>query len=166
MNAIYRMAKITILASAGRSAQAGLSNVKGTARIVPPVPTIDSIRLVSSSLASHFTIPDSVWASRGLTRQEVTLSCRQLVFTEDRVAFRYRRMNCQESLDIDLDLIYLKRHNKTLRFIHFGIFGDRKKPCFAPIEAQNTGHWSSMSFFSKLFLDYSPRGLTYNSDAP
>ncbi len=165
MDIIYQQAEITIIAAAGSGATAGLPGVNGTRRRTPSAATIENIRIMSSSPHPHHTIPATTWGSRGWTMQEAILSRRRLVFTEDQVYFECRAMNCQESLKIHLDMIHSKRRDKTLKFVHSGVFGGSETTCFAPVDAQNTDHWSNMSHYLEYVQEYSTRNLTNDDDA-
>ncbi|KAI1877663.1 hypothetical protein JX265_003671 [Neoarthrinium moseri] len=87
MDVIYHLARFTIIAAAGKSAEHGLPGVSRKLRVwkaeVGPSPSHISVRMGSP----HHEITKSVWSTRGWTYQEGMLSRRCIIFTESQVTF-------------------------------------------------------------------------------
>ena len=91
MDLIYGLASVTIIATSGISAEAGLPGVKqGSRRIVQEPFTVKGIQLIETldpngngEVGSY--VGESVWNERGWTFQERLLSRRALVFTDEQV---------------------------------------------------------------------------------
>jgi hypothetical protein len=95
MDRICNNASITIVASSGDDANAGLSPFRTRRQISISTASISAYKFVSlpSPEIAYKSIATSKWASRGWTFQEYSLSNRVLIFNGDYIYFR-----CQETL--------------------------------------------------------------------
>ena len=94
MSEIYANAVVTIVASIGKDADAGLPRVNHEPQVgVSTINTTDQ-----SKSDSWIEVHDSVWASRAWTYQETILSKRLLFVLEDRMYFSCEHLLFQEGL--------------------------------------------------------------------
>jgi hypothetical protein len=91
MDAIYRGAYLTIVAADGKDADAGLTRLRGHAKYPErPICIVNRQRCLSllpEPPKYEDTLPKTVWSTRGWTYQEMMLSAKSFVFTEDEVSF-------------------------------------------------------------------------------
>ncbi|OJZ81534.1 hypothetical protein ASPFODRAFT_37333 [Aspergillus luchuensis CBS 106.47] len=87
MGDIYAQSYVTIIALAGSNAEHGLPGVNKVKRPVPWVGTAQGICLVTTPPNYQDCLRDSIWATRGWTFQEATLSTRRLLFSDTRVFY-------------------------------------------------------------------------------
>ena len=97
MDLIYGSASVTIIASSGISAEAGLPGVKQDSRrrvqepfVVKGIQLIETLDPNGNGEAGSY-VGESVWNERGWTFQERLLSRRALVFTDEQVYWECRK---------------------------------------------------------------------------
>jgi hypothetical protein len=99
MGAVYRGAKLTIIAAAGDSPHSGLPGINGTPRRQQYSHTVGTSgqQIIGLEVPKQ-DIEDSVWNTRGWTFQELVLSRRRLVFTRSQMYFQCNNMHRLENL--------------------------------------------------------------------
>lgn len=107
MGQIYRHAELTIVAAAGKDAEAGLSGVnrvrkvsQHSVKVKASTPNLPGLHLLSAPdirplWGTHY-LHNSEWTTRGWTLQEKTISRRTLIFTETQVYWSCREANWAE----------------------------------------------------------------------
>ena len=96
MDFIYGSASVTIIATSGISAEAGLPGVKRGSRTISQEPfAVNGIQLIETldpngTGDAESYVGESVWNERGWTFQERLLSRRALVFTDEQVYWECR----------------------------------------------------------------------------
>ncbi|KAL8909783.1 MAG: hypothetical protein Q9171_004902 [Xanthocarpia ochracea] len=99
MDSIYTNAEFVLVAAAGGDANAGLPGIGNTPRrISQRIEQIDEIEFMTAQAAVQEVLERSVWKSRGWTFQEVILSRRALVFTENLVYWSCQRNTRREDM--------------------------------------------------------------------
>lgn len=93
MDSIYINAELVIVAAAGGDANAGLPGMASTPRrISQSIERIEGIEFMTAQASVQQVLNRSMWNSRGWTFQELMLSRRALVFTENQIYW-----GCQEN---------------------------------------------------------------------
>ncbi|KAF2810897.1 HET-domain-containing protein, partial [Mytilinidion resinicola] len=91
MNEIYKGAHLTIIAGAGQDSWAGLPGVREGSRVKRQhLATVEGMILGNKKISAKSHLLSSTWKTRGWTLQEMVLSKRVLIFTEDEVVFDCR----------------------------------------------------------------------------
>jgi hypothetical protein len=122
MDLIYYLAEITIIASHGTNANAGLPGVNDTARQWQPSVNLGDLSLLSTMQHPRCTIQQSVWHTRAWTLQEGVVSRRRLVFTNEQLYYECTGMNYRESIIYDLKLTHLSDKSRARACIRQGFF--------------------------------------------
>lgn len=160
MDAIYRNADMTIIAAAGKDAEAGLPGVGDTPRVPQPVLHTNGLTLLSTMTNPRHIISNSFWNRRGWTFQEAILSPRRLVFTEEQLYFECEVMSCHESMEYDLDLLHEPDKQKTYQLERRGIFSGSPE-----IGADGDHLGLQTERICTLRTQYTRRQLSYDSDS-
>jgi hypothetical protein len=164
MDFVYRSAEITIVAAAGEDEKTGLPGVGTRMRKPQLIAQIGNVKIISSMSHPFHAITNSRWWTRGWTYQEAVLSRRCLVFTEDQVYFECYAMNCFESIQNDLDLTHAKNKNKSLQFMHSGIFSGKRKQAFAAVDLEKSAVGNLVRYLEHVH-QYSSKNLSFEEDA-
>lgn len=86
MDSIYANAELVVVAAAGGNADIGLPGIGRTERLISQrTEEIGGMHFITAQPSVERVLKKSVWNSRGWTFQEITLSRRVLVFTENLV---------------------------------------------------------------------------------
>jgi hypothetical protein len=94
MGRVYAGADLTIAGAAGSDANAGLPGVRPDSRSTKQhLAEINGLQLISTRRPYSLSMKRSTWNNRGWVFQEVNLSHRLLVFTEDQMFF-----HCQSAI--------------------------------------------------------------------
>lgn len=104
MGVIYRNAELTLIAAAGTDENYGLPGVRtreASRQLITKAMNMVAIWAKNPRDATD----QSHWSTRGWTFQEMFLSRRRLVFTDDEIYFECRAMRCFESLDYPIDAV-------------------------------------------------------------
>lgn len=149
MHLIYRLAEITIIASAGLGPDHGLPGVGDTARIFSPQVVLDDVKVFRG--LSNDIDPDSEWQTRGWTLQEACLSRRRITFTDSRFVCECAHSISRESIRSEIQ----KRTPGRL-------FGEIHSCDFL---YQSRDARSNLETFINLAMEYNKRDLTHDSDA-
>jgi Heterokaryon incompatibility protein (HET) len=165
MDVVYKRAETTIIAAAGDDENCGLPGIGTKPRRRQLAAKVGNIRVISSLAHPHHTIASSKWSTRRWTYQEVVLSRRRLVFTEDQTYFECNAMNCYESVQGILDVLHTKNKSKYLRILHSGIFSGKMKHCFNPMDAENLSRLASLQVNFDHIQQFSKRDLTFEHDS-
>jgi hypothetical protein len=164
MDAIYEAASVTIVASAGIDANAGLPGVGDTPRKRQNVISLGDMSLMSTMSSPHESIRRSKYHQRGWTLQESTLSRRIVAFTEDQVYYECNQLHCQETMPLNLDL---QRASRDIRSMQkpgvFSLLGD---PDPSPLSMKATDKLEeNLKNLLRLLQDFSRRELTKDDDS-
>ncbi|KAF2232039.1 HET-domain-containing protein, partial [Viridothelium virens] len=101
MDSIYGGADLTVITACGQDCHYGLPGINATSRTSQSTVKIGRITIFTSTLHPHRRIHSSKWAERGWTLQEIVLSTRRVVFTDDQFYFECNTMHCSESIAPD-----------------------------------------------------------------
>lgn len=110
MHRIYLCAEVTLVAVAGEGLDYGLLGVSKRRRVRQIEVLIRSTLLLQTGNDSSETLESSKWHTRAWTFQEVVLSRRRLIFTDDQLYFEGNRMGCRKSTEEPLLDIYDDDH--------------------------------------------------------
>jgi hypothetical protein len=99
MDIIYANAFLTIVAATGDSSDYGLPGVGSNIRHPEQLAKVQDKYLTIVRPDPRAAVERSTWMTRGWTYQEVVLSTRRLVFTDEQVSFECDSMRCCESVD-------------------------------------------------------------------
>ena len=163
MDLVYQAADLTIIAAAGKDADAGLPGVLDTPRNQQPVVEIGDFVIINSMPHPHDTIAKSKWSTRAWTLQEAVLSRRRLAFTPDQTYFECDAMNCCESLLEDRLLLHSKFKDRAKWYCHSGIFSRRSESPFRSLRTSDS--YSNPSLLITLIEQYTARDLSYDQDS-
>lgn len=104
MGSIYRQALLTIVATEGEGANAGLSRLRCSGRIPECPVSLDTARGTVSLLPSRWPLEEVLdstnWSTRGWTMQERLLSKTCVFFTTDEVLFTSGNFEAREAYEI------------------------------------------------------------------
>lgn len=101
-NIYMSSAVLTIVATAGHDANAGLPGVRPRSRIANQYSEqIQGMRLVNELPSISETVDQSLWITRAWTYQERELSTRTLIFSKKQAYFRCNQKSCKEDCDHD-----------------------------------------------------------------
>jgi hypothetical protein len=173
MDQVYMGSQLTIIAAAGDGENCGLPGVGTTRRTPQPMASFGNITVLSRMPHPHHTIKLAKHSTRGWTLQESILSPRRLVFTDEQVYYECNGMNCFESLHIPLDRVHAKAKDKSLAFVHAGLFTGRDEGLCDPILGLAFGTFDDVnkdwSYQFKKYLilatNYTIRDLSHDSDS-
>jgi hypothetical protein len=98
MDLVYSCAEATIIVAAGTDPTYRIPGVGSRFCRSRPSATVGKYLLFSTLPDPLVPILASRWATRGWTYQEIILSPRRLIFTDDQVHFECCRMSCQETV--------------------------------------------------------------------
>jgi hypothetical protein len=162
MHLIYASAEITIIASDGANAEAGLPGVGSTSRNPQAAIDVDSITLISHMVSPRARISKSIWATRGWTLQEAVLSRRRLVFTAEQMYFECGVMNVSEDMWVHLDSAHTENKDEAREGIHAGIFSGHQDIYTTKRTGSTSDH---LAKYRTLVKDYTARSLGYDEDS-
>lgn len=145
MDRIYQEAALTIIAAAGRDANAGLPGVSGPRDVRQRVLKIDGVRLANVVTSLDTSIASSFWQSRGWTFQESLLSARKVIFTPDQTYYHCQHGECSEDT-------YSRLH-KSLELA----------PSAIPIRL-NVDNQSNWTIYRNIIAEYCKRYLSFETD--
>jgi hypothetical protein len=152
MDAIYRSARLTVVAASGQDPYHGLPGINGTA-------CREQIRHgVGAGLKAlrnlNTDVGDTVWSSRAWTYQELELSRRLLIFTEDQMYF-------QCSVTTGIPSLHTPRtvHSPLVSTIHYGTRNLRTN-----LELRGARHEQSVSALLGRLTSYFPKHISHSED--
>ncbi|KAF2472799.1 HET-domain-containing protein [Lindgomyces ingoldianus] len=148
MDRIYRNAALTIVAAAGRDANAGLPGISSLRDVRQRIVDINGLRLANLLPYLSNAVVASVWETRGWTFQESALSLRKLMFTPAQVYYHCQHGDCSEDVHGDL--------HSSLRLAP----GGSSIPMRLNID--NVSNWT---IYRNIVAKYCTRELSYESDA-
>lgn len=153
MDQIYAKACLTIIAASGDNAQAGLPGVhprtQEKRQRICQLPGCDIATLICDGFPVS-SIANSTWASRAWTMQEMLLSRRCLIFTEDQVYWVCREFTYLEEIALE---------DTAASLLHLLPWPISARPPTEPIP-----HCEYYSIYLDLVRSYQKRQLTYNAD--
>jgi heterokaryon incompatibility protein (HET) len=143
MHQIYRSARLTIIAAAGKDPNHGLPGIGKTERTQQRLTAkVGMYNLTSTAINPRTIVQESKWYSRAWTFQEAIFSRRVLIFTDQEACFECSTVTRWETLEVAQ--IYTK-----LPRIFFNL---------APYRPYNPR-------IDNLIAEYSMRDLTFDADA-
>lgn len=151
MDQVYKHAEVTLISAAGLPSR-GLPGVANTTRASQHYVDIGSYRLLSILTSPRNAIMGSSWATRGWTMQEAVLSNRRLFFTDKQMYFE-----CVHG-SLECESLFKPVGQDQLRAQRFQV-NARTGALYNWIKTYDVSNfWRAVHF-------YSPRELTYQSDA-
>ena len=150
MNSIYECAYLTIIAAAGKDAEAGLPGVRPNSRdVIQHLESVDGMRLGVAMPTLAQQIAESTWSSRAWTYQEGIMCQRYLIFTAQQVYWECRQAAFCEAIEEPVEA-----------------FADMNElPSFALVLGSSFMERAQFGeTYCKLVGGYSARQLTYESD--
>jgi hypothetical protein len=154
MDRIYSSAVFTIVAAAGKDANAGLPGVQERSRIPFQVTEKVGSYVLRTALLNeprNGIIDSAPWNRRGWTYQERLLSCRCLIFTYHQVYFQCRLGTWSE----DTNRIRMDVESTT---------GTRLASWLRPQKLARIRKFSLVDPFEDFIADYTYRRFSYHSD--
>ena len=124
MDSIYTNAELLIVAAAGDGANAGLPGIGDTPRpISQRIEKIHGIEFMTAQASVQQVLDRSVWNSRGWTFQEVMLSRRALVFTDNLVYWSCQQNTWREDMGSKSSVAGLQLNETNTLWPHLFLFG-------------------------------------------
>ncbi|KAJ3496551.1 hypothetical protein NLJ89_g10469 [Agrocybe chaxingu] len=152
MDIVYQSAVLTIVAAAGKDANAGLPGARPWSRqSTQVIAKVQDMTLSNVQRPFHWGMPESAWSSRGWTFQEKVLSTRRLVFTDSQTYFECPGATWCE--DMAQEPFNAETHK---------IHQDGDMSTFPSTDAASQ---SPFGRYGKLVEEYSMRNLSFEKDA-
>jgi hypothetical protein len=145
MDRIYEEAFLTIIAAAGKDANAGLPGVSNPRDVHQRIISIGNISIANLIPSLGASIASSFWESRGWTFQESLLSHKKLIFTPDQTYYHCEHGECSEDTHDNI--------HKIMEIAASAI------PLRLNIENQ-----SNWKIYRNVVAEYCKRYLSYESD--
>jgi hypothetical protein len=148
MDHIYQQAYVTLVPSSSPNSSCAILGLGDVPRKRQPSVLVGNCRLVSTLPCLSSALKDTVWATRGWTCQEATLSRRCLFLTDLQVYFVCAGMTCCEALTGGTDR---SLGSNDARILSADIFGQNKPG-------------PALRRFADHVKHYTCRNLTFESD--
>lgn len=145
MDRIYEEAFLTIVAAAGKDANAGLPGVSGPRNNHQRIISIGNMLLANLIPSLGASIASSFWESRGWTFQESLLSSKKLIFTPDQTYYHCEHGECSEDT-----------HNNIHKIMELAAGAIPLR-----LNLENQSNWS---IYRTVVAEYCKRYLSYESD--